>query len=90
MSSPWFLLILAGILEAFWAVGLKLSEGFTRPVSSVVTILLMLASFYFLARSMRELPLGIAYPSHSAHSLPVRQRTKANKSKQVSVKSSPI
>ena len=57
----WFYLLLAGGLEVFWASFLKLSEGFTRPLYSALTIAGMLASFALLAQAMKTLPLGTAY-----------------------------
>jgi quaternary ammonium compound-resistance protein SugE len=57
----WVLLLIAGLLEIVWAFTMKLSQGFTRPVASVVTLLAMLASFGLLSASMRTLPLGTAY-----------------------------
>ena len=57
----WFLLLVAGLLEIVWAYFMKLSQGFTRPGASIVTLLAMLASFGLLSASMRTLPLGTAY-----------------------------
>ena len=57
----WVLLVAAGLLETVWAYTMKLSEGFTRPASSSVTIVAMLASFALLSISMKTLPLGTAY-----------------------------
>ncbi|MDF2567453.1 MAG: sugE [Oscillospiraceae bacterium] len=57
----WLYLGIAGILEVFWAVELKLSQGFTKPLHSVFTIIGMVASFYFLSLSLKNLPLGTAY-----------------------------
>ncbi len=57
----WIALFVAGLLEVVWAYSMKLSDGFTRPVPSVVTIVTMVASFCLLAWSMRVLPLGTAY-----------------------------
>lgn len=57
----WLLLVLAGLLETGWAVGLKYSQGFTKWVPSVFTILGMIASFYFLSLALKNLPLGTAY-----------------------------
>jgi quaternary ammonium compound-resistance protein SugE len=57
----WVLLITAGILEMCWAVGLKYSQGFTKLVPSVFTVLVMIASFYFLSLALKNLPLGTAY-----------------------------
>ena len=57
----WVLLLVAGLLEIVWAFTMKLSQGFTRPGPSLVTLLAMLASFGLLSASMRTLPLGTAY-----------------------------
>lgn len=57
----WFILILAGLFEVVWAVGLKYTQGFTRLVPSIVTIAGMLISFWLLAHAMKTLPLGTAY-----------------------------
>lgn len=57
----WLFLIMAGILEMGWAVGLKYSGGFTRLVPSALTVSGMVASFYFLSLALRSLPLGTAY-----------------------------
>ncbi len=61
MSLPWMLLVLAGLLECGWAVGLKYSEGFSRPLPSVLTVIGTVASFWLLSVAMRSLPLGTAY-----------------------------
>ena len=58
---PWLLLVLAGILEAGWAIGLKYTDGFTRPVPSVLTGLGIIASLVLLSISARSLPIGTAY-----------------------------
>ena len=57
----WVLLFIAGLLEVVWAFTMKLSEGFTRPGASLVTLVAMMASFALLSVSMRTLPLGTAY-----------------------------
>jgi quaternary ammonium compound-resistance protein SugE len=57
----WIFLFVAGLLETVWAYSMKLSDGFTRPVASIVTILAMIFSFALLALAMRALPLGTAY-----------------------------
>ena len=57
----WVYLFLAGVCEVVWAVGLKRSEGFTRPWTTAWTILMMLVSFYLLSIAMKSLPLGTAY-----------------------------
>lgn len=61
MSVAWLWLLAAGLLEIVWAVGLKYSEGFTRLAPSAVTIAAMAASFWCLARALREIPLGTGY-----------------------------
>lgn len=57
----WVLLVLAGLLEIGWAIGLKLSEGFSRPIPSVLTIFAMASSLFLLGVSVKELPIGTAY-----------------------------
>lgn len=58
----WVSLIVAGIFEMFWATMMKLSEGFSKLNYSLLTIIGMIASFYFLAKSLHSLPLSLAYP----------------------------
>ena len=58
---PWMFLLAAGLLEIVWAYTMKLSQGFTRPTLTVVTISVMVASFGLLSLSMKTLPLGTAY-----------------------------
>lgn len=57
----WFLLVLAGLLEVGWAIGLKSSHGFTRFWPSVATLVLMALSFFLLASALKHLPIGTAY-----------------------------
>ncbi|MDW6025588.1 multidrug efflux SMR transporter [Mesorhizobium sp. BAC0120] len=57
----WIYLFAAGILEVVWAYAMKLSEGFTRPWPTTITIAAMIASFSLLSIAMRSLPLGTAY-----------------------------
>ena len=57
----WFYLIIAGLLEIGWAVGLKTSQGFSRLWPSVITIVLMILSFILLGRAVRTIPIGTAY-----------------------------
>ena len=57
----WIILILAGLFEIVWAVGLKYTHGFTRRMPSLVTVGGMLISFWLLAVAMKTLPLGTAY-----------------------------
>ena len=57
----WLLLFLAGLLEVGWAVGLKYTDGFTRPWPTAATIVAMIGSVVLLALAVRTLPLGTAY-----------------------------
>jgi quaternary ammonium compound-resistance protein SugE len=57
----WFLLVVAGLLEAGWAIGLKYTEGFTKPLPSVLTIAGILISMVLLAQAARTLQIGTAY-----------------------------
>lgn len=57
----WLMLAAAGLLEVVWAYAMKLSDGFTRPLYSIVTFVGMIASFALLSAAMRSLPLGAAY-----------------------------
>ena len=59
--NPWAIVAIAGLMETGWALGLKYSEGFTKLVPSVVTIVLALGSFYLLSVAMKSLPVGTAY-----------------------------
>jgi quaternary ammonium compound-resistance protein SugE len=57
----WALLVIAGLLEIVWAVGMKYTEGFTRLWPSVVTLVAMIASVVLLSIAMKSLPVGTAY-----------------------------
>ena len=57
----WVWLVLAGLLEVVWAVGLKYSEGFSRLVPSMVTAVAAAASFWLLALALKHIPLGTGY-----------------------------
>ena len=58
---PWIYLFLAGVLEVGWAIGLKYTDGFSRPLPTVLTVLSMIASVGLLGVAMRDLPIGTAY-----------------------------
>jgi len=58
---PWFYLFVAGIAEIGWAVGLKYTEGFSRPLPTVLTIAAMAFSLWMLGLALKELPIGTAY-----------------------------
>lgn len=57
----WFLLLIAGLMEVGWAIGLKYTDGFTRLVPSVLTIAAMIASILLLGLALKTLPVGTAY-----------------------------
>jgi quaternary ammonium compound-resistance protein SugE len=57
----WVFLGIAGLLEIAWAIGLKYTEGWSKLVPSLITAVLMIASFYFLSLALRTLPIGTAY-----------------------------
>lgn len=57
----WILLLIAGVLEIFWAVEMKYSNGFTVIVPTILTIIGYIASAFFLSLAIRKLPLGTAY-----------------------------
>lgn len=60
-TMAWTLLVIAGVLEIIWAVGLKHTEGWTKLVPSVVTLIALIISFVLLAQAMKTLPVGTAY-----------------------------
>jgi quaternary ammonium compound-resistance protein SugE len=57
----WFTLVIAGILEVGWAIGLKYSDGFSKPIPSILTVIGMILSFFMLSISLKTLPVGTAY-----------------------------
>ncbi|SFV12471.1 quaternary ammonium compound-resistance protein SugE [Methylobacterium sp. 174MFSha1.1] len=57
----WILLLVAGLFEIGWAIGLKYTDGFTRPLPSLLTGLSMVASVVLLGMALRTLPVGTAY-----------------------------
>ncbi|MFD1739058.1 quaternary ammonium compound efflux SMR transporter SugE [Bacillus salitolerans] len=57
----WIYLVIAGIFEVIWAIGLKYTEGFTKLYPTIVTIVGMIISFYFLSIAVKTLPIGTAY-----------------------------
>ena len=57
----WLILFIAGLFETGWAVGLKYTQGFSRPMPTVFTLIAMAISFWLLAMAMRTLPVGTAY-----------------------------
>jgi len=57
----WLYLLIAGLFEIAWAIGLKYTDGFTRLVPSAITVAAMIASVYFLALALRSIPIGTGY-----------------------------
>jgi quaternary ammonium compound-resistance protein SugE len=57
----WLFLYIAGLLEIFWAISLKNTDGFRNLRWSVLTVVGMTASFYFLAQALKTIPVGTAY-----------------------------
>ncbi|WP_347115013.1 quaternary ammonium compound efflux SMR transporter SugE [Leclercia sp. S52] len=57
----WFILVIAGLLEVVWAIGLKYTHGFTRLTPSIITVSAMIVSIVLLSWAMRSLPVGTAY-----------------------------
>jgi quaternary ammonium compound-resistance protein SugE len=61
ITSAWIVLTIAGLFEVCWAIGLKYTEGFTKLIPSVFTLLTLAASMYLLSRATEVLPIGTAY-----------------------------
>lgn len=61
MTLAWGLLIVAGIFEIVWAVGLKYTQGFTQLIPTTITLLAMLISISCLGLAVKQLPIGTAY-----------------------------
>ncbi|AEN63125.1 TPA: quaternary ammonium compound efflux SMR transporter SugE [Enterobacter soli] len=57
----WIILVIAGLLEVVWAIGLKYTHGFTRLMPSLITVTAMVVSIALLSWAMRTLPVGTAY-----------------------------
>lgn len=57
----WVLLGIAGLFECGWAIGLKYTEGFSKPIPSILTVAAMGVSFWLLATAMKTIPVGTAY-----------------------------
>ena len=58
---PWGTLFIAGLFEIAWAIGLKYSDDWTRPVPSALTVIAMILSFIFLSKAVKDMPVGTAY-----------------------------
>lgn len=57
----WFIVLVAGLLEVAWAIGLKYTEGFSKLVPSVLTVAAIVASMWLLSIAAKTLPIGTAY-----------------------------
>ncbi|GLT09931.1 multidrug efflux SMR transporter [Sulfitobacter sp. PR48] len=62
----WLLLVLAAVFEVMFAMGMKMSQGFTRLTPTLVTIVGIIFGLWFLALAMKQLPVSIAYPVWTA------------------------
>lgn len=60
-TTSWILLVIAGLFEVCWAVGLKYTEGFTKLVPSLFTLVTLAISMFLLAKASENLPIGTAY-----------------------------
>ncbi len=58
---PWFYVLVGGVMDVGWAIGLKLSQGFSNPLLSIATIICILISYGCYVKSIRMLPAGTAY-----------------------------
>jgi len=58
---PWIILLFAALFEITWAIGLKYTEGLTRPVPTLLTVIALILSIVLLAQAARTLPIGTAY-----------------------------
>jgi quaternary ammonium compound-resistance protein SugE len=57
----WIYLTLAGVFECLWAIGLKYTDGFSRPWPTAATVAAMIVSFWLLGAAMKSIPVGTAY-----------------------------
>lgn len=61
MKMAWIYLVIAGLFEIVWAVGIKYTEGFSKPLPSIFTVAAMGISFMLLSLSLNKIPMGTAY-----------------------------
>lgn len=57
----WLYLVIAGLFECAWAIGLKYTEGFSKPIPTILTVIAMGISFWLLSIAMKTIPVGTAY-----------------------------
>ncbi|HOJ19102.1 MAG: multidrug efflux SMR transporter [Ignavibacteriales bacterium] len=60
-NTAWLLLFIAGLFEAGWVIGMKYSDGFTRIIPSIITVICMVISMLLLSYAVRTLPIGTGY-----------------------------
>jgi quaternary ammonium compound-resistance protein SugE len=60
-KMEWIYIFIAGIFEVSWAIGLKYSEGWTKTIPNIFTVVTMLLSLYFLSKGLKVIPVGTAY-----------------------------
>lgn len=60
-NMAWVYLLIAGLFECGWAIGIKYTDGFTKPIPSLFTVSAMAISFWLLSISMKTIPVGTAY-----------------------------
>ena len=61
MSIAWVFLLLAGFFEICFTISLKFSQGFTRFIPSIITVLFIVLSFFSVSQAMKMIPIGTAY-----------------------------
>lgn len=61
VNTSWIILIIAGLFEVCWAIGLKYTEGFTKLLPSIFTLVTLAISMFLLAKASETLPIGTAY-----------------------------
>lgn len=61
IAWAWPILLIAGIFEVCWAIGLKYSEGLTKPIPTIFTIITLFLSMFLLSQATKYLPIGSAY-----------------------------
>jgi quaternary ammonium compound-resistance protein SugE len=61
MSMAWLYLVIAGIFEIFFTIGLKYSQGFTKLIPSIITVLFIFSSYFFVSLAMKTISIGTAY-----------------------------
>lgn len=59
--NPWIYLVLAGLMEVGWAVGLKYTNGFSQTIPSIITVIFMILSLYLLSLALKTISIGTGY-----------------------------